>query len=119
MRETLEAIAESMIAAEGQGVTARDLRVAEGILGYTATLPKHMQKNIRQLVTLFEYLPLLIIFKPRRFSRLGRVDQERYIAAWGASRIGLLRTGFRVLKSLCVSTYYQNPAAWDAIGYKK
>jgi hypothetical protein len=118
MQEILEAIADRMIAAEEPGITARDLHIAEEVIRYVASLPQPMQKEIRQLVTIFEYLPLLVIFKPARFSRLNPRDQERYIAAWGNSRIGILRTGFRVLKSLCVSTYYQNPASWAGIGYK-
>jgi hypothetical protein len=118
MKQILEAIADCMIAAEETGVTAHDLRVAEDVQAYILTLPAHMQRDIRQLITLFEFLPALMIFKPRRFSRLNRADQERYVEAWGCSRIALFRTGFRVLKSLCVSTYYQNPAAWNAIGYR-
>jgi hypothetical protein len=118
VKEVLEAIADCMIAAEETGVTPRDLRVADGVQAYILTLPAHMQREIRLLITLFEFLPALIIFKLRRFSRLKRMDQERYIEAWGCSRISLLRTGFRVLKSLCVSTYYQNPTAWNAIGYR-
>ena len=108
-----------MIAADEPGVTPRDLRVADGIVDYIATLPPHMQKQIRQLIILFEFLPPLVIFKPRNFLHLTKHDQDRYIEAWGTSRLALLRTGFRVLKSLCVSTYYQNPASWKAIGYER
>jgi hypothetical protein len=119
LKNILEAIAERMIAAEEKNLTPRDLDVAGGIVDYMATLPPHMQKDIRRLIVLFEYLPLLVIFRARKFTRLTSDDQDRYIEAWGTSRVGLLRTGFRVLKSLCVSTYYQNPASWDAIGYKE
>ena len=104
----IEAIAGRMIAAEEPGVRARDLRVAAGILNYIQMLPAPMQKDIHRLILLFEYLPPLVIFHPRRFSDLNLNDQDRYIEAWGTSRFGLLRTGFRVLKGLCVSTYYQN-----------
>jgi hypothetical protein len=118
LRKILEPIADRMIAVEEPGITPRDLHVAEGVIQYVSSLPPPLQKQMRQLILIFEYLPPVIVFRPRRFSRLNAVDQERYIAAWGTSRIGLLRTGFRVLKSLCVSTYYQNPAAWTAIGYR-
>jgi hypothetical protein len=107
-----------MIAAEEPGIRPQDLQVADRILEYIGTLPRPMQKEIRQLLIVFEYLPIFFLFKPKRFSRLSPKDQERYIAAWGTSSIGLFRSGFRVLKSLSVSTYYQNPAAWDAIGYR-
>jgi hypothetical protein len=119
MKNILEVIAERMIAAEEKDLTPRDLDVAGGVVDYIATLPPHMQTDIRRLVLLFEYLPLLVIFKATKFTLLTADDQDRYIEAWGTSRLGLLRTGFRVLKSLCVSTYYQNPASWDAIGYKE
>ena len=104
-----------MVGAEDTG----SLRIAEGILDYIATLPAPIQKDIRRLIFLFEYLPPLVIFRLRRFSRLTPEDQNVYIEAWGTSRIRLLRTGFRVLKNLSVSTYYQNPATWKAIGYQR
>ena len=108
MEKIIEAIADRMIAAEEPGVRARDLRVAAGILNYIKMLPAPIQKDIHRLIFLFEYLPPLIIFRPTRFSGLNLHDQDRYIEAWGTSRFGLLRSGFRVLKGLCVSTYYQN-----------
>jgi hypothetical protein len=104
-----------MIAAED----THELGVADGIVEYIAMLPGPIRKDIQRLVLLFEYLPLLIIFRFSRFSRLTPNDQDRYIEAWGTSRIGLLRTGFRVLKNLSVSTYYQNPATWKAIGHER
>jgi hypothetical protein len=112
MRTVIEAVAGRMIATEERP------DVADAILAYVATLPAPMQKDIRNLVFLFEYLPVLIIGRPSRFSRLGPQDQDRYIEAWGTSRFGLLRTGFRVLKGLSVSTYYQNPNSWNAIGHE-
>jgi hypothetical protein len=104
----IEAVADRMIAAEEPGIRARDLQVATGILNYIKMLPTPIQKDIYRLIFLFEYLPPLIIFRPTRFSGLDLNAQDRYIEAWGTSRFGLLRSGFRVLKGLCVSTYYQN-----------
>ncbi len=115
IESVLEAIAARMIAAED----VRELGVAHGIQDYLQALPPPLQSDIRQLVVLFEHLPPLIIFRLSRFSRLGPADQDRYIDAWGTSRIALLRTGFRVLKNLSVSTYYQNPATWKELGYDK
>jgi hypothetical protein len=114
---TLEQLADRMIAAEEPGYTPRDLDVAASVETYVSTLPSHLQKDIHQLLWLFEYLPPLIIFKLSTFTKLAPSDQSRYIDAWGTSRFGLLRTGFRVLKNLCVSAYYQNPVSWKAIGY--
>ena len=114
-RRIIEAIAQRMTAADD----TRDMRVADGILEYIEMLPPPISKDIQRLVLLFEYLPPLVIFRFSRFSRLKPEDQDRYIEAWGTSRIGLLRTGFRVLKNLSVSTYYQNPATWKAIGYER
>ncbi len=113
--KTLEAIAERMIAADD----TRELHVADGIMDYIERLPQPIRKDIQRLLLLFEYLPPLIILRASRFSRLTPNDQDRYIEAWGTSRIGLLRTGFRVLKNLSVSTYYQNPATWKAIGHER
>lgn len=113
MRAVIEIIANRMIAAEEKA------DVADAILEYIGKLPAPMQKDIRRLVMLFEYLPPLVIFRVSRFSRLSPRDQDRYIEAWGTSRLALLRTGFRVLKGLSVSTYYQSPAAWKAINYQR
>ena len=113
MRAVIAVIANRMIAAEEKA------DVADAILEYIGTLPAPMQKDIRRLVMLFEYLPPLVIFRLSRFSRLSPQNQDRYIEAWGTSRFALLRTGFRVLKGLSVSTYYQNPAAWKAIHYQR
>ncbi len=113
MRTVIEAVANRMIAAE------EPVQVADDVMEYIRTLPRPMQKDIRLLVFLFEYLPPVVIRRASRFSRLSGPDQDRYIEAWGTSRFGILRTGFRVLKGLSVSTYYQNPAAWKAIQYQK
>jgi hypothetical protein len=114
-RKTVEAVAQRMIGAEDAG----ELRVADGILEYIGTLPGPVRQDIQLLILLFEYLPPLVIFRLCRFSRLSRDDQDRYIEAWGTSRFALLRTGFRVLKNLSVSTYYQNPATWKAISHEQ
>ena len=113
MRSTIEAIAARMVGAE------EELHISGSILEYIATLPPPLQRDIRRLIFLFEWLPLLVIFLPARFSRLEPADQDRYIEAWGTSRLAVLRTGFRVLKGLSVSTYYQNPESWQSIGYEK
>src|SRR5437667_12827473 len=115
MKTIVEAIAQRMIAAED----TREVRVADGILEYIDTLPGPIRQDIQRLLPLFEYLPPLVIFRFSRFSQLAAIDQDRYIEAWGTSRIGLLRTGFRVLKNLSVSTYYQNPATWKALHYER
>ena len=118
MQRVLENIAERIIAADEPGFTPRELGVGRRIEAYIRTLPPHMQRDIRLLVVLFEYLPPFLIFRPRRFSSLAREDQERYLLAWGSSRFRVLRSGFRILKTLCMSTYYQDPASWKAIGFE-
>ena len=113
MRKVLEAVSKRMIAAED------DPNVADAMVEYIANLPRPIGKDIRRLVILFEWLPALVIFRPARFSRLSVKDQDRYIEAWGTSRLGLLRTGFRVLKGLSVSIYYQNPQSWRGAGFEQ
>lgn len=117
MRHVWEAVAQRMIGIEDSSV--RDLEIADRILDYIRLLPPPLQKDIGRLIILFEYLPLLIIRRFGRFSRLSPENQDRYVEAWGTSRIGLLRTGFRVLKSLSVSTYYQDSRSWKAVGYEE
>jgi len=112
MRRVIDSVARRMIASEEQ------IDVADTILNYITNLPATMQRDIRVLLFLFEYLPPLVLFRLSRFSRMTIPDQDRYIEAWGTSRFALLRTGFRVLKGLSVSIYYQDPAAWKAINYQ-
>ena len=113
MRKVIEAIAARMIGTDAEP------SVAGAILEYIATLPGPIRKDIHRLIMLFEWLPPLIIFRPARFSRLNPAQQDRYIEAWGTSRLALLRTGFRVLKGLSLSTYYQSPDTWKEIGYER
>jgi hypothetical protein len=113
MRKVIQAVASRMIAAEDTN------GVADEILQFISILPKPIKKDIRRLIFLFEYLPPLITFRASRFSALSPEDQDRYIEAWGTSRLPVLRTGFRVLKGLSVSMYYQNPSNWKAIDYQR
>ena len=53
MKKVLEAVAERVIAAEGIGVSASDLGVANAMVDYIDRLPAPIQKDIRRLVFLF------------------------------------------------------------------
>ena len=53
----------------------------------------------------------------RRFSRLSEEDRASYMRNWQRSGQGLIRLGFRSLKSLVFISYYRTPEAFASIEY--
>ncbi len=52
-----------------------------------------------------------------RFSKMDRQAQERYVAGWGASRLGIRRELIKGVKSIALAGYFSNPEALSRIGY--
>ncbi|MBI5067742.1 MAG: gluconate 2-dehydrogenase subunit 3 family protein [Deltaproteobacteria bacterium] len=76
------------------------------------------QKELRQLVTLFESgLSGVLDLSPRLFTECDGPAQEKRLRQWQNSRLSLRRTGFRALKRLVAAAYYSSPETWGAVGY--
>lgn len=76
------------------------------------------QKELRQLVSLFESgLSGLLDLSPRLFTECDVATQDRRLRHWQNSRLAIRRTGFRALKRLVSAAYYGSPETWAAVGY--
>ncbi len=105
---------------------ARDL----GIDGEIARLwaerfPVEQRASFRRLLRVVESRGwnLFLTGRPDRFSKLSSEGKERYLRAWGESRLGTKRQGFQSLKRLTTFLFYggANPAGslplWSELGY--
>jgi choline dehydrogenase-like flavoprotein len=84
------------------------------------------RQNFRRTMTLLEsrLLNLALTGRFRRFTDLDPTRREQVLQAWAASRIGLLRAGFQMLKRLALFWRYAQldeqtgaKPQWAAIGY--
>ncbi len=91
-------------------------RRIDGLLGL---MPAEGQKEVRQLVGLFEnaLAGLVLDGQWRTFTASTHEQQDARIRAWQQSRYVVRRTGFRALKKIVYSCYYGAPETWKAIGY--
>lgn len=83
--------------------------------GYLQKLAKPLQDDVRALLAVLEYQPLL--HQGGRFSHLTAAQQDEVLRSWESSRIDLLRQGLFALKSLCCLAHYQDERSFAAIGY--
>jgi hypothetical protein len=82
-------------------------------------MPAEGQKEVRQLVGLFEnaLFGLLLDGQWRTFTASTHEQQDARIRAWQQSRLEVRRTGYRALKKIVYSSFYGAPETWGAIGY--
>jgi hypothetical protein len=76
-----------------------------------------VKRDIHWMLRIFEHGTHLFDLKGRRFTRLGRADQEAYLRGWMQSSLGARRMVFRALKLLAALGYYGLPGTWSTIGY--
>ena len=84
-----------------------------------ASVPSHKRAQLGQALDLLASPigPLLGIGRPTRFATLSPEDQRRCLAAWGTSRLPILRTAYQALRRLVLVTHYGAPDAGQSIGY--
>lgn len=81
-----------------------------------AKAPPGLQADIKKLLNLFEDGSWLMgRFQP--FTRMPDEAQDRYLAVWASSPVGLMRQGFVGLNRLASMLFYMNEASWKQIGY--
>jgi hypothetical protein len=81
-----------------------------------ATRPAALLRQIRLLLRVIEWLPVLRF--GRRFSSLDAPTRTQVLAGLQNSRIDRLRVGFWGLRTLVMLGYYGRPAGGESIGYK-
>jgi hypothetical protein len=82
-----------------------------------AEMDPSVQQDIHWILRIFEHGTHLFDLKGKRFTRLSRAEQERYLEGWMKSSLGARRIVFRALKLVCALGYYTLPQTWMEIGY--
>ncbi len=112
------AVAERLIPPYSGFPRPAEIGIAARVDAIAAMAHPATQKELRQLVSLFESaLGGLLDGSPRLFTECDAARQDRRLRAWMTSRIALRRTGFYALRRLVTSAYYSSPATWGAVGY--
>lgn len=114
----LLAIADRVIPDHAGFPRPADVGLPARVDAVAAMAPPATQKELRQLVGLFESgFGGLLDLSPRLFTECDAAGQDRRLRGWMNSRIAVRRTGFKALKRLVVAAYYGSPSTWKAVGY--
>jgi hypothetical protein len=97
-------------AATQQGLLAD---VSGFVASQVAALPDFLRAPYRLALVGFEWLPALRW--GRRFTALDEAPQQRYVARWSASRLGVMRNFVKLIRSCARLAYYDHPALHDAL----
>ena len=81
-----------------------------------STRPASLHRQIRLLLRLIEWLPVLRFRRP--FTSLDIATRAQFLAGLQNSSVDRLRVGFWGLRTLVMLGYYDRPAGGAEIGYK-
>jgi hypothetical protein len=115
----LDAVARRMVRPRPGWPTVDEVGVARAADRIAARVEPSAQKELRQLLGLFDngLAAFLLAGRTRPFTRLTGPEQDTVLADWRDSRIAVLRTGYAALRTLVLAGYYQSPSIWPAVGY--
>lgn len=99
------------------GLGGKDVDVAAEVDRLVVRMERSVRRDIRWSLRIFEHGTHFFDLKGKRFTRLGREDQEAYLAGWMESSLGARRLVFRALKLLAALGYYGTAETWGRIGY--
>ncbi|MEL6347893.1 MAG: gluconate 2-dehydrogenase subunit 3 family protein [Myxococcota bacterium] len=117
---TLRAFAQRINPGENAGFPSADeIGVAQKVDAHLATMHPADVEELRQALTLLEngLTGLLMIGSATPFSRATPSQQDALIERWRASRVVLLQSAYKALRSLCATTYFSDPRTFAAVGY--
>lgn len=118
---TLEAFARRVCPHDPEaGFPSADaIGVAKLVDTHVATMHETDRAELNQALWLLEnaLAGLFIEGRTRAFSVASADAQDRALAAWRGSSIGVLRRTYLALQQLCISSYYGHPSVYAAIGY--
>jgi hypothetical protein len=80
-------------------------------------VPEEQSRQLHYGLLAFEYMPIVMIRRFSRFTRLSEADQDRYLSAWAASEWEVCRQGFEAFKNLSMLGYYADEKTWKGIHY--
>jgi len=102
----------------GQGVPPVRLDWMEeelrGFLGAAGLIPR---MAVRFALLAVQWLPLLVIFRPRRFVSLPPAERMRYLVKMESHRLGLVCMPIMAVKIVLGSVYFEHPDAVGETGY--
>jgi hypothetical protein len=115
----LDAVARRMVRPRPGWPTVDEVGVARAADRIAARVEPSAQKELRQLLGLFENGLAGFLFggRTRPFTRLDGAEQDTVLAEWRDSRVSVRRTGYAALRTLVLAGYYQSPSIWPAVGY--
>jgi hypothetical protein len=96
-----------------------DVDLPRRIDALVALMSEGSQKEVRQLVGLFEnaLAGLLLDGQWKTFTASTPEQQDARIRSWQQSRYRVRRTGYKALKKIVYSSYYGARETWAALGY--
>lgn len=84
-----------------------------------AALDAASREELSRLFALLRFAPVRLaltgIWRPLAEAHAG--DIAAFLASWRASRFDLLRAGYAALTQLLQAAWYDDPAAWQRVGY--
>ena len=115
----LDAVARRMVRPRTGWPTVDQVGVARAADRIAARVEPSAQKELQQLLGLFDNGLAGFLFggRIRPFTLLDGAGQDAVLTEWRDSRIAVRRTGFAALRTLVLAGYYQSPAVWPAVGY--
>ncbi len=82
---------------------------------YCAEMPAVQKLGLRLAADLVQYLPILYLGRPRRFTSLGGADQDRYLERLSHTRVIPLQILFLLFKTGLSLLYYERPEVAAAV----
>ncbi len=115
----LDALARRMVRPRKGWPGVDEVGVARAVDRIAARVEPSAQKELRQLLGLFENGLAGFLFggRTRPFTALPGEEQDRVLAEWRDSGLAIRRTGYAALRTLVLAGYYQSPSIWPAVGY--
>jgi hypothetical protein len=115
----LDAVARRMVRPRPGWPSVDEVGVARAADRIAARVEPSAQKELQQLLGLFENGLAGFLFggRTRPFTRLDGAEQDAVLDEWRDSRLAVRRTGFAALRTLVLAGYHQSPSIWPAVGY--
>jgi hypothetical protein len=115
----VHALAERMVMPAPDAPTLEEMNTAWQVDQLLALADPAAQKEVKQLLGLFESAlgGFLFGLRTRPFTQLSPAEQDEVLHEWQQSGLALRRTGFQALKTLVVAAYYATSKTWAYMGY--
>jgi hypothetical protein len=100
-------------------LSARELRVTEKTDTLMAAADPDSQRDLRQLLALFDSALAAFLFDGRitPFTALAPAAQDEALRQWRDSRLALRRSGLQAMQRLSLAMAYSDPRTYEGIGY--